>query len=160
MSNQALQILLVEDDEIDAEAIVRSFRRQQISNPVTIVHDGIEALNTLRGEEGYTRLPRPYLILLDINMPRMNGLEFLEILRRDADLKQSVVFILTTSNRDEDKMAAYNSQIAGYLLKSRAGKDFVDIITLLGSYERLVQFPQESEQLAQKKNFLHGSAKI
>ncbi|MFN8489375.1 MAG: response regulator [Caldilineaceae bacterium] len=147
MVNQTTQILLVEDDEIDAEAIVRSFRRQQIANPITIVQDGIEALQCLRGENGYTRLPWPYLILLDINMPRMNGIEFLEIVRRDVELKQSVVFVLTTSNRDEDKLAAYNAQIAGYLLKARAGKDFIDIITLLGFYERLVEFPPESAKV-------------
>jgi DNA-binding NarL/FixJ family response regulator len=76
-------------------------------------------------------------------MPRMNGIEFLEAVRADPDLAQSVVFVLTTSNRDEDIMAAYNHQIAGYLLKSRAGKDFIDLITLLDSYWRIVEFPSE-----------------
>src|SRR3954465_13005495 len=137
MTGQHIHILLVEDDEIDAEAIMRGFYAQKIANPFTLVSDGIEALDVLRGANGVPRLPRPYMILLDINMPRMNGLEFLEAVRADAELAQSVVFILTTSNRDEDMMAAYNRQIAGYLLKSRAGKDFVDLITLLDSYWRI-----------------------
>src|SRR6187397_467288 len=120
-AGQNIHILVVEDDEIDAEAIMRGFYAQKIANPFTLVSDGIEALNVLRGANGAPRLPRPYMILLDINMPRMNGLEFLEAVRADPGLAQSVVFILTTSNRDEDMMAAYNRQIAGYLLKSRAG---------------------------------------
>jgi CheY-like chemotaxis protein len=143
MSGQNIHILLVEDDEIDAEAIMRGFYAQKIANPFTLVSDGIEALDVLRGTNGMPRLPRPYMILLDINMPRMNGLEFLESVRADPDLAQSVVFVLTTSNRDEDIMAAYNHQIAGYLLKSRAGKDFIDLITLLDSYWRIVEFPSE-----------------
>jgi CheY-like chemotaxis protein len=141
MSSQHVHILLVEDDDVDAEAIMRGFQIQKIANPFTVVPDGIEALKLLRGEAGYARLPQPYLILLDINMPRMNGIEFLHHLRQDSGLRQSIVFVLTTSNRDEDIMAAYNEQIAGYLLKSRAGKDFVDLITLLGTYWRVVEFP-------------------
>ena len=145
MAGHNIHILLVEDDEIDAEAIMRGFYAQKIANPFTLVSDGIEALHVLRGTGGMPRLPRPYMILLDINMPRMNGLEFLETVRADPELAQSVVFVLTTSNRDEDMMAAYNHQIAGYLLKSRAGKDFIDLITLLDSYWRIVEFPSEAK---------------
>jgi CheY-like chemotaxis protein len=144
MAPDPVHILLVEDDEVDAEAIVRGFHSQRIGNPFTIVPDGLEALNALRGANGHARLPRPYMVLLDINMPRMNGIEFLQVLRQDPNLKQSVVFVLTTSNRDEDIMAAYNEQIAGYLLKSRAGKDFIDLIALLDSYWRIVVFPDEA----------------
>jgi CheY-like chemotaxis protein len=143
MPNHHVHILLVEDDEVDAEAILRGFRSQRLVNPFTIVPDGIEAFNALRGEGGHARLPRPYMILLDINMPRMNGIEFLQALRQDPELKQSIVFVLTTSNRDEDIMAAYNEQIAGYLLKARAGRDFVDLVSLLDAYWRVVEFPCE-----------------
>jgi CheY-like chemotaxis protein len=138
-----IHILLVEDDDIDAEAIVRAFRKQKIANPVTIVSDGIEALKVLRGTGDQERLPRPYLILLDINMPRMNGIEFLQVLRQDAELERSIVFMLTTSNRDEDKLAAYDEQIAGYLVKARAGEEFADLISMLNSYWRVVEFPPE-----------------
>lgn len=143
MHSQEIQILLVEDDEVDAEAIVRAFRQHRLANPLTVVPDGIEALNALRGESGQPRLPRPYLILLDINLPRMNGLEFLRILRQDPELRRSIVFVLTTSNREQDKMAAYNEQAAGYLVKSKVGPDFVQVITLLDCYEQLVEFPPE-----------------
>src|SRR4051794_22973039 len=101
MQHQPVHILLVEDDYIDAENIIRFFQHHHVTNPYTHVIDGVDALNVLRGEGGYARLPRPYLILLDINMPRMNGLEFLQALRRDPELKRSVVFVLTTSTRDE-----------------------------------------------------------
>jgi len=142
MTRPPLHILLVEDDEIDAEHIIRAFQRHRIGNPITHVIDGVDALNALRGEGGYARLPRPYLILLDINMPRMNGLEFLQALRRDADLRPSVVFVLTTSTRDEDIMAAYDAQIAGYLLKSKVSEEFLEFIKLLNLYHVMVEMPR------------------
>ncbi|MEZ4869208.1 MAG: response regulator [Caldilineaceae bacterium] len=143
---QPLHILLVEDDDVDAEAVVRAFKKQQIDYPFTIVANGIEALTVLRGE-GEQSLPTPYIILLDLNMPRMNGIEFLGELRQDERLKRSVVFVLTTSNRDEDKLAAYNKQVAGYILKSRTGEDFRHMITLLQSYHDIVEFwPQGTWQ--------------
>jgi CheY-like chemotaxis protein len=141
--SRTVHILLVEDDEVDAEAVVRAFRKQKIANPFTVVSDGVEALKVLRGEGGYEPLPRPYLILLDINMPRMNGIEFLQAIRQDPVLKRSIVFVLTTSDRDEDKMAAYDEQIAGYLLKNRAGEDFMDMISLLESYWHMIEFPPD-----------------
>lgn len=141
-----IHILLVEDDEIDAEAIRRAFRAQRILNPITVAPDGMEALDVLRGQNGQEKLPRPYIVLLDINMPRMNGIEFLQTLREDRTLRSSIVFVLTTSDRDEDIMAAYDQQIAGYLLKSRAGKDFIDLVSMLDSYWRVVEFPVESRR--------------
>lgn len=143
MQGENIHILLVEDDEIDAEAIMRGFRAQRIANPFTVVSDGMEALAALRGENGSPPIPRPFLILLDINMPRMNGIEFLNALREDPQLRKSIVFVLTTSDRDEDIVAAYDKHIAGYLLKSHAGRDFVNLITMLDSYWRIVQFPRD-----------------
>ena len=127
---------------MDAESIMRTFKRHQINTPFTQVVDGIEALHALRGEHGYDPLPKPYIILLDINMPRMNGLEFLSALRRDPTLRQSVVFVLTTSNREEDIMAAYNQQIAGYLLKAKVSEDFLDFIKLLNLYRVMIEMPR------------------
>ncbi|MCX6046756.1 MAG: response regulator [Chloroflexi bacterium] len=144
MAVQSVQMLLVEDDDVDAEAIVRAFRKQKIGNAFTVVPDGIEAFRALRGEGDYVRLPRPYIILLDINMPRMNGVEFLQELRQDMALKHSIVFVITTSSRDEDVVAAYNEQIAGYILKSRVGEDFINLITMLDMYWRIVEFPSEA----------------
>ncbi len=146
MPEQSIHILLIEDDDVDAEVVIRAFRRRQVTNLFTIVSNGIEALKVLRGEAGHGRLPRPFLILLDINMPRMNGIEFLQALRQDRDLRQSIVFVLTTSNRDEDKVAAYNEQVAGYVLKSNVGENFMNVIRLLDSYLAIVEFPPEANQ--------------
>lgn len=141
MRDEFVHILLVEDDEVDAEAIVRAFQKQKVPHPVTIVPDGFEALNVLRGQDGQARIPSPYLILLDLNMPRMNGVEFLQVIRQDAELMCSVVFVLTTSDSDQDKLAAYNAQIAGYFLKQRTGENFVNLINMLNMYWRIIEFP-------------------
>ncbi|MBX3011452.1 MAG: response regulator [Caldilineaceae bacterium] len=141
MGDESVHILLVEDDEVDAEAIVRAFQRQKVPHPITIVTDGFEALQVLRGQAGPPRLQTPYLILLDLNMPRMNGLEFLQIIRKDPELMCSVVFVLTTSDSDQDKLAAYNAQIAGYFLKQRTGDNFSNLINLLSMYWRIIEFP-------------------
>lgn len=141
MQERMVQILLVEDDEVDAEAALRAFRRRALDGCCIVVRDGFEALKVLRGDDGRMRLTNPYLILLDINMPRMNGLEFLATLRADPDLKRSIVFILTTSNRDDDKAAAYDLQVAGYLLKANAGEDFGNVMRIVDSYQTLVEFP-------------------
>ncbi len=141
MARQPIHILLVEDDPVDVEHILRTFQRYQINTPYTHVVDGIEALHALRGEKGYSPVPKPYIILLDIHMPRMNGFEFLSALRRDPALKHSVVFILTTSGRDEDITAAYNRQIAGYLLKSKVSEDFLAFLKLLNLYQVMIEMP-------------------
>jgi len=139
MAQRPLQILLVEDDEVDAEQLLRALRQHQLPNPVRHVIDGVDALHALRGTGGYARLPQPYLILLDIHMPRMNGLEFLQALRRDAELKRSVVFVLTTAPLEAEMLAAYQAQIAGYLLKNKVNAAFLDFIKLLNLYPVMVE---------------------
>jgi CheY-like chemotaxis protein len=88
---------------------------------------------------------RPYLILLDLNMPRMNGIEFLAELRSDPQLRSSIVFVLTTSNAEEDKVESYGYNVAGYIVKSEVGHRFVNLITMLGHFWRIVEFPVEKE---------------
>lgn len=136
-----VHLLLVEDDEVDAESVIRGFRKLEIKNPITIAQDGIEALHLLRGDKNGSAVSHPYLIVLDINMPRMNGLEFLDELRADARLRNSIVFVLTTSEADRDRCEAYEHNVAGYLLKSRAGEDFTQVIKLLEHFWRYVEFP-------------------
>ncbi|MFT5470252.1 MAG: CheY-like chemotaxis protein [Verrucomicrobiales bacterium] len=138
-----IQILLVEDDEIDARAIKRGLAKQSIGNRLTHALDGVEALKILRGEGGHSRLPRPYIILLDINMPRMNGLEFLAEIRKDPELKPSIVFVLTTSDDDRDKVAAYGNNVAGYLVKSDAGQDFIKVVQMLEKFVIAIHFPPD-----------------
>lgn len=143
MEVNGVTLLLIEDDRVDAEAIQRAFRRERIANPFVVVRDGVEALAALRGEPGSPAVPRPFIVLLDINMPRMNGIEFLRALREDPALKRAIVFVLTTSEREEDKMEAYNENVAGYIIKNRAGEDFLRVIQLLQSFWRIVEFPPD-----------------
>jgi CheY-like chemotaxis protein len=135
------QLLHVEDDDLFLMALHRAFKTAKIANPISFAHDGIDALDMLRGTNGRPRLPRPYLVLLDLNMPRMNGIEFLQELRKDEELKKSIVFIMTTSNADKDKVEAYNLGVAGYLLKSNPANAFLEAAALLDTYWRVVEFP-------------------
>ncbi len=130
-------ILLVEDDDIDALSVMRAFSKLKIANPIVRAKDGIEALEILKNQE----IEHPYLILLDLNMPRMGGLELLNTLRHDPSLESSVVFVLTTSKDDQDKLAAYKQHIAGYIVKEKLDDGFEDLVKLLDHYWRLVELP-------------------
>lgn len=144
MRAQTVNVLLVEDNAVDREGVRRAFSRHKIANPIIDAIDGVEALDRLKGTGGRDRIARPYVILLDINLPRMNGIELLERIRADDELHDSVVFILTTSRSDEDKMASYDLNIAGYMVKDDVGAGFVKLITLLDHYWRVVELPEES----------------
>lgn len=131
-------ILLVEDDDVDAKMVVRAFTKLRIANPIVRAKDGVSALELLRDNT----VTRPYIILLDLNMPRMGGLEFLEQLRNDPVLNSSIVFVLTTSKDDEDKGAAYNQNIAGYIIKEKLQNGFDELVKLLDCYWRIVELPE------------------
>jgi CheY-like chemotaxis protein len=135
------QLLHVEDDDLCLMGLSRAFKAAKIANPITFAHDGIEALEMLRGTNGRTRLPRPFLVLLDLNMPRMDGIEFLREVRKDEELKKIIVFIMTTSGADEDKVNAYNLGVAGYILKTNPANPFLEATALLDTYWRVVEFP-------------------
>ncbi len=138
-----INVLLVEDDEIDVESVKRAFAEMKLLNPIWVAKDGVEALEFLRGENGREKIPEPLVVLLDINMPRMNGFEFLDEIRTDDVLKHLVVFITTTSASDEDMMRAYNKNIAGYMIKSNAGDGFLKAVEMLECYWRVVELPRE-----------------
>jgi CheY-like chemotaxis protein len=138
---EEVSILLVEDDDIDAMATERAFKKLRLANKFVRARDGIEALAYLRGEDGREKVSRPNVILLDLNMPRMNGLEFLEEIRGDDELKDQVIFILTTSKADEDKIAAYKGNVAGYIIKTDVGNGFTKVLEMLQYYWRIVSLP-------------------
>ncbi|MFK7966583.1 MAG: response regulator [Burkholderiaceae bacterium] len=139
--SESIRILLVDDDEVDREAMVRAFEKEGIKNPIVLADDGVHALEILRGTPTTPPLTRPYIILLDLNMPRMNGLEFLEVLRDDPSLATSLVFVLTTSNDEADKLAAYAHNIAGFITKQKAAEDFSVLSKMLSVYWRLIELP-------------------
>jgi CheY-like chemotaxis protein len=128
-------ILLVEDDEVDVKALRWAFDKLKIANPLSVARDGVEAWEML------PQLPRPYLVITDINMPRMNGIELLRKIRESAQYRDSIVFVLTTSNDEQDKIDAYNLNVAGYMLKSDMGTSFTRAIALVENYWKVVEFP-------------------
>lgn len=140
-ADSALSILVIDDDDVATEAVQRSLRKHNIYYPVYTACDGMEGLEVLRGCHPTVSMPKPYLVLLDLNMPRMNGFEFLEALRGDALLTETVVFVLTTSNNDADRTKAYNEHVAGYMVKSAVGPQFRKLALLLEHYSHAVVLP-------------------
>jgi len=141
MNGSMVSILVVDDDKVDMMAIKRSLRALKIANPIIEARNGIEALERLRGENGCEKVPQPCLVLLDLNMPRMDGIEFLAELRADPALRRILVFVMTTSVADEDRMRAYEKNVAGYVQKHRPGQSFLESVTMLELYWRVIVFP-------------------
>jgi CheY-like chemotaxis protein len=134
-------LLLVEDDDVAAEAVMRGLQKHALHCPVIPAEDGRAALQILRGKCSRRRIAKPYLVLLDLNMPRMNGFEFLQELRADEDLRNTVVFVLTTSGAETDRARAYRENIAGYMVKSAIGPQFSGLARFLTEYRWAVQLP-------------------
>ena len=138
MDEHALNILLVDDDEVDVMTVKRAFTKANIANKVFVATDGIAALELLR-TDGVPAQRR--LVLLDLNMPRMNGIEFLRELRQDPELQTLTVVVLTTSNEDRDRVDAYQLNVAGYLLKPVTFHAFADVMATLNKYWTLMEMP-------------------
>lgn len=136
MKPDRVTFLVVDDDEVSVMAIRRALVRHDVTNPVVEAADGLAALEILQAG-----LQRPYIILLDINMPRMNGLEFLAAVRDLPDLEDSVIFVLTTSDAPSDICGAYAHQVAGYILKEDAYRSIGRAVEMLDSYLDVVVLP-------------------
>ena len=136
-----LNILLVDDDDGDAKAVQRAFHKAKIANNMLRAVDGMDALDMLRGVNGKEKVSSPCILLVDLNMPRMSGIQLIQVLREDNELSHSIAFILTTSKHQEDKIAAYNLNVAGYILKATAGQDFLNLVNLVDCYWRIVEMP-------------------
>ena len=138
MDDRELNILLVEDDQVDVMNVQRAFKKNNISNPLWVAGNGVEALDKLRGGE----IPQSrLLVLLDLNMPRMNGIEFLRALRADAELRLLPVVVLTTSDDERDRVEAYHMNVAGYIVKPVTFVNFCDAMSTLNKYWSLVEMP-------------------
>ena len=139
MTDKIVSILIVEDDEVDVMAIRRAFQETNISNPIYIAKDGIEALQKLRSRE----IPYPYIVLMDLNMPRMNGIDCMKEIRTDRSLKRTTIFALSTSNDEKDKLSAYDCNVAGYIVKSDIGNEFGKALKMLYQFLNVVDLPSE-----------------
>ncbi|PQO28883.1 response regulator [Blastopirellula marina] len=126
-----ISILLVEDDDLDADIVRRSLSKQKITNPLVRARDGLEALKILRGSESQEGLKRPYLILLDLNMPRMSGVEFLDEIRQDEQLRESMIFVLSTLPDAPGLLEGHEKEITGYLTKGAFSETFVNHLNSL-----------------------------
>ncbi len=141
MPENIIKILLVEDDEVDIMNIKRAFVKNKVINPLHVCGNGVEALRYLadllaNGEQ----LPR--IILLDLNMPQMGGIEFLAKLRKSEGLNDISVFVMTTSNEEKDKMEAYKLNVAGYIVKPLSMDQFINAVSTLKSYWSLCEYPK------------------
>jgi len=139
MGAKEVNILLVEDDEIDVMAIRRALRQAKIANPLHVAKDGVEALEKL--QDG--TVPCPRVVLMDLNMPRMDGITCVKEIRANENLRKSIIFILTTSKDDEDKIKAYDLNVAGYIIKSEVSDKFVKAIEMLSYYWKIVELPDQ-----------------
>jgi DNA-binding response OmpR family regulator len=135
MIQKLVNILLVEDDEVDVMNVKRAFSKNNIKNDLFVAGNGVEALEMLRN----TIVPLPRIIILDINLPKMNGIEFLTELREDENLKNISVFVMTTSNEDSDKINAYNLNVAGYILKPLSFEKFIASVATLKDFWSLCE---------------------
>jgi CheY-like chemotaxis protein len=138
-----LNILLVEDDELDVMNVQRAFKKNNIRNPLFVAGDGVEALKMLRGGDGVAAVipATRRIILLDLNMPKMGGIEFLRELRADPSLAPTTVIVLTTSDEERDKVEAYKLNVAGYILKPVTLQAFVEIMATLNKYWTVSELP-------------------
>jgi CheY-like chemotaxis protein len=132
-----LPILLVEDDDVDVMTMRRALKDLRITNPLLVAGDGEDGLAQLRAPDA----PRPCVILLDLNMPRMGGLEFLRIVKADPVLKSIPVIVLTTSREESDRVETFQLSVAGYMIKPADYRQFVEVVRTIDLYWTLSELP-------------------
>ena len=140
-------VLLVEDDSIDAMTVRRAFRDLKLANTLTHRINGEEALEYLNGPD----VEIPCVILLDLNMPRMNGMEFLKVIKQDDRLKRIPVIVLTTSNEECDVVESFRMCVAGYIVKPVDYKKFVEAIRTIDLYWTLSELPEAEAEAKNAK---------
>ena len=134
-------IMLVEDDNIDAMTATRAMKDLHVANELVRACDGEQALDYL----GNNRNRMPCLILLDLNMPKMNGLEFLRIVKDDEDLKTIPVIVLTTSGEQRDIVESFKFSVAGYMIKSVNYAEFKETMSVINRYWTLSEMPEQPD---------------
>lgn len=141
MAPAPAHLLLVDDDRVDAIMFREALEQQGATNPLHVAGSGVEALELLRGTRSRPPLPQPCIVVTDLNMPQMGGIEFVRELRRDQRLRWTVVFVLTTSAAQQDLHAAYDLGIAGYVVKSGRRHAMADLAMMLDLFARVVLLP-------------------
>ncbi len=131
-------ILLVEDDKVDVMTVLRALKEIKVTNPVVNLENGEEALKYLRDPKS----DKPCIILLDLNMPIMNGIEFLQVVKHDDLLKRTPVVVLTTSEEQQDKMNSFDLGVAGYMAKPVDYRQFVEVMRTIDAYWTISEVPQ------------------
>lgn len=137
--NHEVSILLVDDDRICRQGVKRALQKENVTKSVYEAGNGLEALDILRGTNGKVPIPRPFTILLDLNMPQMTGHEFLTEVRADPDLHDANVFVITTSANKADLTRCYANNAAGYVVKSTGAAPFSDLARMLRTYWDVVR---------------------
>lgn len=141
MKPQPVSFLIVDDDVVSVMSMQRMFKKLRLLNPVQIAGDGLEALDILRQANAPGGLQSPFIVVLDLNMPRMTGHEFLKEIRDDPSLLDTTVFVMSTSDSPRDIEDAYRAHVAGYILKDGRPDTFRDALEMLGTYSEIVQLP-------------------
>ncbi|OED39241.1 two-component system response regulator [Chromatiales bacterium (ex Bugula neritina AB1)] len=142
ISYDTVNFLIVDDDLVSIKSIQRSIKQLKIANPVFIAKDGIEALEILDRNITDTNTLPPFIITLDLSMPRMGGLEFLDNIRKNDRYRKLVIFVLTTSDAPEDIASAYDKNIAGYIVKDNPTESLKSALEMIHGYARLVVLPR------------------
>ena len=131
-------ILLVEDDQVDVMTVKRALKEIHVINPVVNMENGEEALLYLRNPDN----EKPCIILLDLNMPIMNGIEFLQVMKHDPLLRRIPVVVLTTSEEQQDKINSFDLGVAGYMAKPVDYRQFVEVMRTIDAYWTISELPQ------------------
>jgi CheY-like chemotaxis protein len=137
MNNSSKPILLIEDDQVDVMTVVRALKETGVVNPVVSVENGEAALAYLRDPAR----EQPCIILLDLNMPIMNGIEFLQVAKRDGALRSIPVVVLTTSAEQQDKASSFDCGVAGYMAKPVDYRRFVEVVRSIDLYWTISEMP-------------------
>ena len=134
MIDASAGILLIEDDRVDVMTVQRALRKNRIDNPLYVARTAIEALAMLRGDEVPKIDPPPALVLLDLNLPRMSGIEFLKEVRADTTLADLTVIVLTSSDEPSDRAAAFKYEVEDYIVKPHSFHEFASAIKIVLNY--------------------------
>jgi len=144
MSKEPFIVLLAEDDEHDIVATKRAWKKHHIANPLYIVNNGEECLDYLHQRGKYSEqdaAPRPGILLLDIKMPKMDGLAVLEHIRKDGELRHLPIIILTTSKAEEDRVRSYDLGVNAYIVKPVGFENFSEAVRTISLFWELVELP-------------------